>query len=96
MNGIMYYLKKDVPLQRGHTIFIDSDWSLTAISQAQFWQAIDLDDYGRGDVDGIRQSTSRSGIGPASSPGRRRADEPARRSLTRCGVRSRTTSTTAR
>ena len=53
MTGAMYYLKKDVPLQRGHTIFIDSDWSLTAISQAQFWQAIDLDDYGHGDVDGI-------------------------------------------
>lgn len=53
MTGAMYYLKRDVPLQRGHTIFIDSEWSLTAISQAQFWQAIDLDDYGDGRVDGI-------------------------------------------
>ena len=53
MTGAMYYLKRDVPLQRGHTIFIDSDWSLTAISQAQFWRGIDLDDYGDGEVDGI-------------------------------------------
>jgi uncharacterized protein with NAD-binding domain and iron-sulfur cluster len=53
MTGAMYYLKRDVPLQRGHTIFIDSDWSLTAISQAQFWQHVDLDGYGNGKVDGI-------------------------------------------
>jgi len=53
MTGAMYYLKRDVPLQRGHTIFIDSDWSLTAISQAQFWQHVDLDGYGNGKADGI-------------------------------------------
>jgi uncharacterized protein with NAD-binding domain and iron-sulfur cluster len=53
MTGAMYYLKRDVPLQRGHAIFIDSEWALTAISQAQFWQDLDLDDYGDGTVDGI-------------------------------------------
>jgi uncharacterized protein with NAD-binding domain and iron-sulfur cluster len=53
MNGAMYYLKRDVPLQRGHAIFVDSEWALTAISQAQFWEGIDLDDYGSGNVDGI-------------------------------------------
>lgn len=53
MTGAQYYLKRDVPLQRGHTIFTDSDWALTAISQAQFWKTIDLDGYGDGEVDGI-------------------------------------------
>lgn len=53
MNGVMFYLKRDVPLQRGHAIFIDSAWSLTAISQAQFWAGVDLDDRGDGTVDGI-------------------------------------------
>ena len=53
MNGAMFYLKRDVPLQRGHAIFIDSEWSLTAISQAQFWAGIDLKQRGDGDVAGI-------------------------------------------
>jgi len=53
MNGVMFYLDRDVPLQRGHTIFIDSAWSLTAISQAQFWPDVNLDERGDGKVDGI-------------------------------------------
>ncbi len=53
MNGVQYYLDRDVPLQRGHTIFIDSAWSLTAISQAQFWPGVEFDDLGDGKVDGI-------------------------------------------
>jgi uncharacterized protein with NAD-binding domain and iron-sulfur cluster len=40
-------------LERGHAIFIDSDWSLTAISQAQFWPDVNLDERGDGRVDGI-------------------------------------------
>lgn len=53
MTGAQFYLKQDVLLQRGHSIFIDSEWALTAISQAQFWESVDLDDYGSGEVDGI-------------------------------------------
>jgi uncharacterized protein with NAD-binding domain and iron-sulfur cluster len=53
MNGIMFYLDKDVPLQPGHAIFIDSKWSLTAISQAQFWPDVDLTQRGNGRVEGI-------------------------------------------
>ena len=52
MNGMQFYLKKDVPLVDGHIILADSEWSLTAISQAQFWN-INLEKYGRGDVAGI-------------------------------------------
>src|SRR5918996_4707675 len=38
MNGIVYYLDRDVRAVHGHTIYIDSPWALTSISQAQFWQ----------------------------------------------------------
>ena len=53
MNGVMFYLDKDVSLQRGHAIFIDSEWALTAISQAQFWPDVNLESRGNGRVDGI-------------------------------------------
>jgi uncharacterized protein with NAD-binding domain and iron-sulfur cluster len=53
MNGIMFYLDRDVPLVRGHTIYIDSPWALTSISQAQFWPRFDLAEMGDGRVAGI-------------------------------------------
>ena len=53
MNGIMFYLDRDVPLVRGHTIYIDSPWALTSISQAQFWETFDLEGMGDGRVEGI-------------------------------------------
>ena len=54
MNGAMFYLDTDVPLEHGHIIFIDSEWSLTAISQAQFWKrVVDLKQRGDGRVEGI-------------------------------------------
>ena len=53
MNGIMFYLHRDVPLVRGHTIYIDSPWSLTSVSQAQFWPGVDLAEAGEGQVGGI-------------------------------------------
>jgi uncharacterized protein with NAD-binding domain and iron-sulfur cluster len=52
MNGIMFYLDEDVSLVHGHAIYIDSEWSLTSISQAQFWD-VDLQRYGDGRVQGI-------------------------------------------
>jgi uncharacterized protein with NAD-binding domain and iron-sulfur cluster len=53
MNGIMFYLHRDVPLLRGHTIYIDSPWSLTSISQAQFWPGLDFSQRAAGQVGGI-------------------------------------------
>jgi uncharacterized protein with NAD-binding domain and iron-sulfur cluster len=54
MNGAMFYLDRDRRLEHGHTIFIDSEWSLTAISQAQFWEGVvDLEQRGDGRVEGI-------------------------------------------
>ena len=53
MNGIMFYLDRDVPLVHGHALYIDSEWALTSISQAQFWDGVDLAGYGDGRVEGI-------------------------------------------
>src|SRR4029450_7520521 len=53
MNGVMFYLDRDVPLIPGHTIYIDSPWALTSVSQAQFWPGFDLEAMGDGRVEGV-------------------------------------------
>jgi 15-cis-phytoene desaturase len=53
MNGIQFYLRSDVPLARGHAIYLDSPWALTSISQHQFWTGVDLSTFGDGTVTGI-------------------------------------------
>ncbi len=53
MNGIMYYLTRDAPLVHGHTIFIDSAWALTSISQRQFWPRLHPHGLGDCSVGGI-------------------------------------------
>jgi uncharacterized protein with NAD-binding domain and iron-sulfur cluster len=53
MNGVQFYLDRDVPIVHGHTIYIDSEWALTSISQAQFWPGVDVGRYGDGTVRGI-------------------------------------------
>ena len=51
MNGIQFYLRSDVPIVRGHAIYVDTPFALTSISQAQFWTT-PLTDYGDGTVNG--------------------------------------------
>ncbi len=46
MNGIMFYLAEDLPLVRGHAIYLDSEWALTSISQRQFWRSFDYEGIG--------------------------------------------------
>ena len=53
MNGIMFYLKEDQPIVHGHSIYMDTPWALTSVSQAQFWPNHDLSKYGDGQVRGI-------------------------------------------
>ena len=53
MNGIQFYLKQDVPITSGHSLYVNSEWALTSISQRQFWRSIDLSKYGDGTVKGI-------------------------------------------
>ncbi|MGH8900623.1 MAG: FAD-dependent oxidoreductase [Egibacteraceae bacterium] len=45
MNGIQFYLRRDVPMVHGHIIHVDTHWALTSISQAQFWRPEMLDRY---------------------------------------------------
>lgn len=53
MNGIQFYLERDVPVVHGHTIYIDSPWALTSISQRQFWRPGAFAGYGDGRLGGI-------------------------------------------
>jgi uncharacterized protein with NAD-binding domain and iron-sulfur cluster len=53
MSGIQFYLAEDVPLVHGHSLYIDSPWALTSVSQRQFWPGFPLDNYGDGRVCGI-------------------------------------------
>ena len=53
MNGIQFFLTKDVPIVNGHSLYVDSPWAITSISEAQLWQGIDLSQYGDGTVRGI-------------------------------------------
>ncbi len=53
MTGLLWYLKRDIPVVRGHINFVDSQWSLTGISQQQFWPGLDLAQSDAGQVRGI-------------------------------------------
>jgi 15-cis-phytoene desaturase len=53
MNGIQFYLKKDLPIVPGHTIYIDTPWALTSISQRQFWPGVNFSELGDGTVQGV-------------------------------------------
>jgi uncharacterized protein with NAD-binding domain and iron-sulfur cluster len=52
-SGIVFYLRQDVPLVHGHTIYVDSEWALTSVSQRQFWPRLDFERIGNGAVDGV-------------------------------------------
>jgi uncharacterized protein with NAD-binding domain and iron-sulfur cluster len=53
MNGVMFYLDRDVPVVHGHSLYVDSPWALTSISQRQFWPEVDFGKLGDGRVEGI-------------------------------------------
>ena len=54
MTGVQLYLKKDEPVLDGHVAYIDSDWAVTSVSQAQFWAPENFKQrYGLGRVDGV-------------------------------------------
>ncbi|GAA4806733.1 FAD-dependent oxidoreductase [Nocardioides caeni] len=51
MVGIQYFLREHVDITKGHITFIDSPWSLTALTQGQFWEdRVISRDYGDGEV----------------------------------------------
>jgi hypothetical protein len=54
MVGIQYFLKEPVDIVHGHITFLDAPWSLTALTQAQYWEDRRIDrDYGDGRVKDI-------------------------------------------
>jgi len=53
MNGIQFFLNTDVPVVHGHVVYVDSKWAVTSISQHQFWNGVQLSNYGNGKVQGI-------------------------------------------
>jgi uncharacterized protein with NAD-binding domain and iron-sulfur cluster len=53
MNGVMFYLRKDMPIVHGHIIYLDSPWALTSISQKQFWGGFELGSLGGVKVSGV-------------------------------------------
>ncbi len=53
MNGIQLYLFQDVPMTHGHVIHVDTEWALTSISQAQFWEPDVLRRYLDPQINGI-------------------------------------------
>lgn len=38
MVGMQFFLYEDVPVAKGHILFPDAPWAITAISQPQFWR----------------------------------------------------------
>lgn len=52
MNGVQFYLKKDVYVVKGHSLYSDSPWALSSVSQQQFWRQ-KLSAMGDGTVNGI-------------------------------------------
>lgn len=52
MSGLQLYLREDVPLVHGHTIYADTPFALTSISQPQFWRG-PVTRFGDGKVKGI-------------------------------------------
>jgi uncharacterized protein with NAD-binding domain and iron-sulfur cluster len=55
MNGVQFYLVRDVPMVYGHSIYTNSAWSLTSISQPQFWRSGErpIEKFGDGRVKGL-------------------------------------------
>jgi len=49
MAGIQYFLTKRIDLTHGHLTYVDAEWALTSLTQAQFWPERDFAaDYGDG------------------------------------------------
>ena len=53
MNGVQFYLRRDVPTAHGHVVHIDTEWALTSISQLQFWRNVPPEQFGDSDVRGV-------------------------------------------
>jgi uncharacterized protein with NAD-binding domain and iron-sulfur cluster len=53
MNGVQFYLDRDIEVVGGHAVYVDSPWAITSVSQRQFWADHDLEARSGGDVEGV-------------------------------------------
>ncbi|MGH3478294.1 MAG: FAD-dependent oxidoreductase [Pseudonocardiaceae bacterium] len=53
MNGVQFYLRRDVPMVHGHMLHIDTEWALTSVSQVQFWRPEMVDRYANLEFNGV-------------------------------------------
>jgi geranylgeranyl pyrophosphate synthase/uncharacterized protein with NAD-binding domain and iron-sulfur cluster len=53
MNGVQFYLRRDVPTTHGHVVHIDTEWALTSVSELQFWRDVAPDQFGDSHVRGL-------------------------------------------
>lgn len=65
MTGVQFYLNEVVNLNKGHIIFSDSPWAITAISQAQFWKNFPMSEF----ADGIAKSILSCDVSEWETPG---------------------------
>jgi uncharacterized protein with NAD-binding domain and iron-sulfur cluster len=75
MNGLQFYLRRDVPITSGHVICADSPWAVTAISQQQFWNGVPLDQLGDGTVRGLISIDISDWTQPGNKVTNKRADQ---------------------
>jgi 15-cis-phytoene desaturase len=86
MNGIQFYLDTDIPITHGHSVYVDSPWALTSVSQKQFWKDLDLESYGDGRVRGILSACISEWEAPGIVYGKPVfATSISRKAETRCG-----------
>ena len=51
MVGIQFYLRQPIDITHGHVTYVDAEWALTSLTQAQFWAERDFPaDYGDGEA----------------------------------------------
>lgn len=53
MNGIQFYLSREVKVTEGHVILAEAPWALTLLSQRQFWPGVDFNKLGDVPIGGI-------------------------------------------
>lgn len=73
MTGLMFFLKKKLPLAPGHVNYADSTWAVTSISQQQFWKR-DFAAYGDGTVQDCLSSIISDWFTPGTFNGKRAKD----------------------
>lgn len=65
MTGVQFYLNEVVDLNKGHIIFSDSPWAVTAISQSQFWPNFPMSQF----ADGVAKTVLSTDVSDWGTPG---------------------------